>query len=154
MSSACRYDTVEHSIASVPAFIVAAAPSRVEPYLARGVVVGDHGHDGVGIDGGILRRGRPSRAARDQVVRFRLAAIPHRNREACIEIAAGHPVAHASKTDERDPGHWLIHVLDRAGRGAERALRQRRGHEFVEVAVEHARRCPDVCTPVRRSFTI
>ena len=33
----------------------------------------------------------------------------------------------------------LIHVLDRAGLGAEGALRQRRRHEFVEVAVEHAR---------------
>jgi hypothetical protein len=38
-----------------------------------------------------------------------------------------------SKTDRQ-----LIHILDGAGIRAEGALRQRRGHEFVEVAVEHA----------------
>jgi hypothetical protein len=38
------------------------------------------------------------------------------------------------------PSHALIHIFDRARRGAERALRQRRRHEFIEIAVEHARR--------------
>src|SRR6185312_4584625 len=33
----------------------------------------------------------------------------------------------------------LVHVLDRTRLGAEGALRQRRGHELVEVAVEHPR---------------
>ncbi|MHC2371108.1 hypothetical protein ACVIQT_005756 [Bradyrhizobium diazoefficiens] len=45
------------------------------------------------------------RAARDQVFRFCLAAIPQRHREAGIEIAAGHAMAHPSKPDEGDAGH-------------------------------------------------
>ena len=109
-----------------------------QPHRARCFVVGDHGHDGVGVDRGIFRRRRPSRAARDQVLGFRLAAIPDRDRKSVVEVAAGHAVAHASKTDEGDIFHELVHILDGAGRGAEGALRQRRRHEFVEVAVEHA----------------
>ena len=49
-------------------------------------------------------------------------------------------MAHTAEPDETDRCHGLVHILDRAGRGADRALRQRCRHELVEVAVEHARR--------------
>src|SRR6478752_7608388 len=46
------------------------------------------------------------------------------------------PSARANETEARD---WLIHVFDGTGRGAKGFLRQRSRHEFIEVAVEHAR---------------
>ena len=76
-----------------------------EPHRARSLVIGDHGDDGIGIDRGILRRRRPLRAAGNQIFRLRLAAIPDRDLEAGVEIAAGHAVAHATETDEGNSCH-------------------------------------------------
>jgi len=66
-----------------------------EPDGTRRRVVGDHGHDCLGAIGSVRRRRGPPRAARDQVFCLGLAAIPHRNVKTCIEIAAGHAMAHA-----------------------------------------------------------
>ena len=76
-----------------------------EPDGARGLVIGHHGNDRIRIDGGVFRRGRPVRAARDQILRFGPAAIPHRDGKTGIEIAAGHAVAHPSEPDEGDARH-------------------------------------------------
>jgi hypothetical protein len=47
-------------------------------------------------------------------------------------------MAHPPQSDEANALHGLIHILDCAGPGPESALRQRRGHELVEIAIEHA----------------
>ena len=62
-------------------------------------------------------------------------------------------MAHAAEPDEGNLCHALIHILDRARRGAERALRQGRGHE-TSISPSSTPACCEVCTPVRRSFTI
>ena len=92
-----------------------------EPHRAGCFVIGDHGDDSVRAIGGVRRRIGPARATRDQIIRLGLAAIPDRDGESAVEIAAGHAVAHASETDEGDMGHGLIHVLDRT-----QAARRRR----------------------------
>ena len=77
------------------------------------------------------------RAAGDQIFRLGLAAIPYRDRESGIEVAAGHAVTHAPEPDECDTRHGLIHILDGGRQRAECALRQGCRHELVEVPVEH-----------------
>ena len=60
--------------------------------------------------------------------------------------ARGTPVS-----DEARGRGGLFHILDLDGFSGH-PLRQCRGHEAVEIAVEHVARRVDV-TPVRRSFT-
>ena len=123
-----------------------------KPNSPGGFVVGHHGDDGIGAIGGIRRRIRPARAARDQIVRLGLAAIPDRDREAAIEIAAGHAAAHPSETDEGNMGHYSTSSIEAGGAPKARC---------ASVAAMNSSRSPsstpevsDVCTPVRRSFTI
>ena len=77
----------------------------------------------------------PARAARDQVVGLGLAAIPHRDGKAGVEIAAGHAVAHASQSDERD----LRHAISPRRRSAAGAVPKAR---CASVAAMNSSRSP------------
>lgn len=124
-----------------------------KPDRTRGLVIGNHGHDGVGIDRGVLRGRRPMRATRDQVFGLGLATIPQRHCEAGIEIAPGHAMAHPSKPDEGDAGHdqstsSISPVVVPKARCARVAAMNSSSSPFSTPEVS------EVCTPVRRSFTI
>src|SRR5258708_28355503 len=103
-----------------------------KPYRTRRLIVGNHGHDGIGTIGRIRRRSSPSRTAPDQIVGLRLAPIPYRDRKPGIEITAGHAVSHASEPTESYFCRGSVHILDRARPAAQGALRHSLRHELTE----------------------
>ena len=89
----------------------------------------EHIHEGCGV----LKTARLVKVHPDTVSRYSRTAGEH------ARAAHDELVAHSPETYEGNSCHArLIHILDRTGCGAERTLRQRCRHEFIEVAVQHA----------------